>query len=148
MIEQENALLVRILRMRAASNLDTSASLLRALAHSARLGNIAIIHDSMERPAGYIAWACLGKETIRRAAAKGELLLYPEDLNEGYFILVIDVVIRRHASRSLKDAIRQIPARSRCISYFRKGRLKFIKIQQGKAKMHHELKCSLMKFSG
>lgn len=148
MDDQCNEHFVRVLGLRMREGLDTPANLMKALYLAAAAGNIVIFHDRFERPAGYVAWAGLAKETVRQTLKSGELRLRAEDLNEGHFIYVVDVMIRRSSALTLKHAFAHLPVKSRLLLYSRANELRAVRIVDhkfvlyGKAKVRHAEFCT------
>ena len=148
MNEKSSSLFIGILRLRMAAGLDTSAQLLRTLYYSVMLGNAKLINDRFDRPCAYIVWGSLGKETVRRAFQERKLVIHPEDLNEGYFNIVLDLFHSDRSSRYLRGLVREMALNSRCLLYFRKGRMMVVKTQLGRARKHHSCPFELMHFAG
>lgn len=134
--------LVNIIELRMRERLDTPAHLLKELYLAAMAGNVEIFKDEFERPAGYVAWACLAKETIQEISKTGQLELDIENLNEGYFLYVIDVMVGRARRSILSHVLRYVPIRCGLLLYTRHGRLRAIRIVGNKPHLLKQVELS------
>jgi hemolysin-activating ACP:hemolysin acyltransferase len=134
--------LMSIIELRVRERLDTPAHLLKELYLAAMVGNVEIFKDEFERPAGYVAWARLAKETIQEISKTRQLELDIGSLNEGYFLYVIDVMVGRAPRSILSHVLRHLPIRYRLLLYSRRGRLRAIRIVGNKPHLLKQVELS------
>lgn len=91
------------------------------LCRSARSGNIKILRSHLGLQIGYIAYAKINSESVRRVVSSGEMPKFFYEWNEGYFTYIVDVayipVWSRHAISQTRRFIRE----QKHIIYIRNG---------------------------
>jgi hemolysin-activating ACP:hemolysin acyltransferase len=118
--------LIEALELRARFKMETSPECLLYLTRSASKGMVRILRDPLRRAVGYVAWASVNKESLRRMQRVGLGMLAPYEWDEGRLIVIVDAAFApghlRRLAPPLKDAFAHrrvvVLARSNAISHY------------------------------
>lgn len=97
-----NDVVAELLSIRSSGGYATSSEAAETLLRSAKRGQTAVLKDDFERPAGYIAWARINKESYVNFINSGKFPKYHYEWAEGHIILLADVVAYQGAAKFLR----------------------------------------------
>lgn len=117
MDEKKYAILGEIVTIRATIGLVTDAEKIRVLVNSINYDHVAVIKDQFESPAGYISWAKINEESLKRFLNNS---LYPEyfyEWNEGDIVMITDIAaVHRYRFQTLSK-LRDLVRTFNCYTY-------------------------------
>ncbi|MBP1204560.1 hemolysin-activating ACP:hemolysin acyltransferase [Duganella sp. 1411] len=103
MIEPE--VLLAALELRARFCMETSPACLLYLTRSARKGMLRILEDALGRRVGYVAWASVNKESLRRLQRVGLGMPAHYEWDEGRLIVIVDAAFAPGGVRVLAQPL-------------------------------------------
>ena len=134
-----NNCIVELLLMRARLGLVTPPDLTRFIVRSARYEHMHRITDRHERPAGYIIWACINKETYADFLQTGRMPKYQFEWNEGSIVLILDVAFNKdYSPYNLRQLLDSIFPRRRLILFARKKTISVYCRTAGAIRLHRK----------
>lgn len=107
--------LLEALELRVRFRMKTSPEALLYLARSARKGMLRILRDTLRRPIGYVAWAEVNKESLRRMQRVGLGMLAHYEWDEGRLVVIVDAAFAPGRARSLAQPLTAAFARRRVV---------------------------------
>jgi hemolysin-activating ACP:hemolysin acyltransferase len=116
-----NDVVAQLLSIRSSAGYATSAAAANILLCSAKRWQTTVLKDDFERPAGYIAWACINKESYLSVLRRGKHPRYHYEWDEGQIILLADVVLYRGALRFFLETLHECFSRKRLVMFVRKN---------------------------
>lgn len=122
-----------MVRLRVASQENTSPALLARLIQSCERGNIHVIRTSMQQPIGYFAWIRVCKESFRIVSARKMLPAMYFENDEGYLRIVYDVVFLPGMDLYCKGDLRNFISRSRLVGLHRGNSFKVLSAARSKS---------------
>jgi hemolysin-activating ACP:hemolysin acyltransferase len=113
MIQPE--VLLEALELRARFRMETPPESLLYLTRSARKGMLRILRDKLRRPVGYVAWAEVNKESLRRMQRVGLDMLAHYEWDEGHLVVIVDAAFAPGRARCLAQPLMAAFARRRVV---------------------------------
>ncbi len=130
MQDDRKCLLLDLLMFRSMANLNTEPELFRMLWNSAYHSQIHVFKDKYERLSGYVAWANFSKEAMLLMVMTRKMPRNIGEWNEGKFLFVVDVVLKKGTHLNVARLIEQLP-RSKYVVFLKKGFLYVVKPREG-----------------
>lgn len=126
-----NTLLRNMLEARARNGLSTTPEQFGQLRNSAANAAAIILKNVLHRPIGYVAWACVNKESILRLSTLGKFPSYMYEWNEGGIFLLLDVVIDADSRRYGLSELKRILSTKRAVVFSRKKKCRLYLRRRG-----------------
>lgn len=109
--------------MRAHFGYSTSSDQMATLLTAGELGGLHIIEGIYDEPIGYVAFASVSRESLRRLYDYGLPPAYPYEWNQGRFCIVLDVFFSPRWKIDALRAFRSWLSSKRVVAFLRKDRI-------------------------
>lgn len=130
MSEKSDELVLEVIKLRAAAGHSTSPDQLNRILISASHDCVQLFYDKYERPAGYVLWANLCKESVQTMMRTGPFPLLPEDWCEGRFLFVVDLLLEKRLKSSPKQIMLSTFGARRIMLYLRRNKLRAVNLRK------------------
>ncbi len=112
--------------LRSRRMLNTSPQELSMLVTSVEGDRVNVFKTAGGEPIGYMAWMSLTPESVRYVKDYRALPPYSYEWSEGRLMMIFDVVVAPGWSKVVFDQMAQMLSGQKVVSYFKRGRLKFL----------------------